>query len=52
MLFEHAAGYALFAVREVEEIGLLLPQVRDGTGRDGTGRDGGARGGPACRSGL
>lgn len=47
MLFEHAAGYALFAVREVEEIGLLLPQVRDGTGRDG-----GACGGPACRSGL
>uniref|UniRef100_A0A8D0G425 Nucleolar protein 56 n=1 Tax=Strix occidentalis caurina TaxID=311401 RepID=A0A8D0G425_STROC len=28
VLFEHAAGYALFAVREVEEIGLLLPQVR------------------------
>lgn len=27
VLFEHAAGYALFAVREVEEIGLLLPQV-------------------------
>ncbi|OXB52511.1 UNVERIFIED_CONTAM: hypothetical protein H355_006538, partial [Colinus virginianus] len=29
VLFEHAAGYALFAVREVEEIGLLLPQVED-----------------------
>lgn len=28
MLFEHAAGYALFAVKEVEEIGMLLPQVR------------------------
>ena len=28
VLFEHAAGYALFAVREVEEISLLLPQVR------------------------
>lgn len=27
VLFEHAAGYALFAVREVEEIGMLLPQV-------------------------
>ncbi|XP_030306367.1 nucleolar protein 56 [Calypte anna] len=27
VLFEHAAGYALFAVREVEEISLLLPQV-------------------------
>lgn len=40
VLFEHAAGYALFAVREVEEIGLLLPQVRDGTGRGGTGRGG------------
>ncbi|XP_064509745.1 nucleolar protein 56 [Pseudopipra pipra] len=29
VLFEHAAGYALFAVREVEEIGLQLPQVED-----------------------
>uniref|UniRef100_A0A8C5INL4 Nucleolar protein 56 n=1 Tax=Junco hyemalis TaxID=40217 RepID=A0A8C5INL4_JUNHY len=29
VLFEHAAGYALFAVREVEEIGLLLPQVEE-----------------------
>lgn len=28
MLFEHASGYALFAVKEVEEIGMLLPQVR------------------------
>ncbi|XP_062430840.1 nucleolar protein 56 isoform X2 [Rhea pennata] len=28
-LFEHAAGYALFAVREVEEISLLLPQVEE-----------------------
>lgn len=28
MLFEHAAGYALFVVKEVEEIGMLLPQVR------------------------
>ncbi|XP_073681200.1 nucleolar protein 56 [Garra rufa] len=27
VLFEHAAGYALFAVNEVEEIGMLLPQV-------------------------
>ncbi|XP_048391719.2 nucleolar protein 56 [Stegostoma tigrinum] len=27
VLFEHAAGYALLAVKEVEEIGLLLPQV-------------------------
>ncbi|KAJ3603344.1 hypothetical protein NHX12_031086 [Muraenolepis orangiensis] len=27
VLFEHAAGYALFAVKEVEEIGMLLPQV-------------------------
>ncbi|KAF5893978.1 retinol dehydrogenase 12-like, partial [Clarias magur] len=26
VLFEHAAGYALFAVKEVEEIGMLLPQ--------------------------
>uniref|UniRef100_A0A8C8S9R8 Nucleolar protein 56 n=1 Tax=Pelusios castaneus TaxID=367368 RepID=A0A8C8S9R8_9SAUR len=29
VLFEHAAGYALFAVREAEEIGLQLPQVED-----------------------
>uniref|UniRef100_A0A8C2PT39 Nucleolar protein 56 n=1 Tax=Cyprinus carpio TaxID=7962 RepID=A0A8C2PT39_CYPCA len=27
VLFEHAAGYALFAVKEVEDIGMLLPQV-------------------------
>lgn len=27
VLFEHAAGYALFAVQEVEEISMLLPQV-------------------------
>ncbi|XP_063781572.1 nucleolar protein 56-like [Pseudophryne corroboree] len=29
VLFEHAAGYALFAVREVEEVGMLLPQVEE-----------------------
>ncbi|GCC16566.1 hypothetical protein chiPu_0021400 [Chiloscyllium punctatum] len=27
VVFEHAAGYALLAIKEVEEIGLLLPQV-------------------------
>jgi len=27
ILFEHAAGYAVFRVREFEEIGMLLPQV-------------------------
>lgn len=27
MLFEHAVGYALLALKEVEEISLLLPQV-------------------------
>lgn len=27
MLFEHAAGYALFYVKEFEEVGMLLPQV-------------------------
>ncbi|KAJ8683796.1 hypothetical protein QAD02_019588 [Eretmocerus hayati] len=27
VLFEHAAGYALFSVREFEEVGMLLPQV-------------------------
>uniref|UniRef100_F7E7W2 Nucleolar protein 56 n=1 Tax=Xenopus tropicalis TaxID=8364 RepID=F7E7W2_XENTR len=29
VLFEHAAGYALFVVKEVEEIGLLIPQVEE-----------------------
>ncbi|KAM8939634.1 nucleolar protein 56 [Pelodytes ibericus] len=29
VLFEHAAGYALFAVKEVEEIGMLLPEVEE-----------------------
>ncbi|NP_957511.2 nucleolar protein 56 isoform 1 [Danio rerio] len=29
VLFEHAAGYALLAVKEVEEIGMLLPQVEE-----------------------
>ncbi|XP_069488522.1 nucleolar protein 56 [Ambystoma mexicanum] len=29
VLFEHAAGYALFAVSEVEEISMLLPQVEE-----------------------
>lgn len=27
VLFEHAAGYALFSVAEFEEIGMLLPQL-------------------------
>lgn len=27
MLFEHAAGYSLFRVREFEEAGVLLPQI-------------------------
>ncbi|XP_076751302.1 nop56 ribonucleoprotein [Xylocopa sonorina] len=27
ILFEHAAGYAVFTVREFEEVGMLLPQV-------------------------
>lgn len=31
MLFEHAAGYALFKVREFEEIGMNLPQVEAST---------------------
>ncbi|XP_053258237.1 LOW QUALITY PROTEIN: nucleolar protein 56 [Podarcis raffonei] len=29
VLFEHAAGYALFALRQVEEVALLLPQVEE-----------------------
>lgn len=27
MLFEHAAGYALFRVREFEDVGAFIPQV-------------------------
>ena len=27
VLFEHAAGYGIFKVKEFEEIGMLLPQV-------------------------
>lgn len=27
VLFEHASGYALFKVKEFEEVGMLLPQV-------------------------
>ncbi|XP_076246199.1 nop56 ribonucleoprotein [Calliopsis andreniformis] len=27
ILFEHAAGYAVFSVKEFEEVGMLLPQV-------------------------
>ncbi|KAL7302177.1 hypothetical protein TKK_0005400 [Trichogramma kaykai] len=27
VLYEHAAGYSLFSVREFEEVGVLLPQV-------------------------
>ncbi|XP_043263133.1 nucleolar protein 56 [Colletes gigas] len=27
VLFEHAAGYAVFAVKEFEEVGMLMPQV-------------------------
>lgn len=26
-MFEHAAGYAVFSVKEFEEVGMLLPQV-------------------------
>ena len=28
VLFEHAAGYAIFRCREVEDIGSLLPEVQ------------------------
>ena len=28
MLFEHAAGYAIFRCRDVEDIGSLLPEVQ------------------------
>lgn len=27
VLFEHAAGYAVFKVEEFEEVGMLLPQL-------------------------
>lgn len=32
VLFEHAVGYALLALKEVEEISLLLPQVGKAAG--------------------
>ena len=27
VLFEHASGYALFRVKEFEEVGMLLPEL-------------------------
>jgi hypothetical protein len=30
VLFEHASGYALFRVKEFEEVGTLLPEVEAG----------------------
>ncbi len=30
VLYEHAAGYAIFRCREVEDIGSLLPEVQEG----------------------
>lgn len=35
VLFEHAVGYALLALKEVEEISLLLPQVGKSSGLAG-----------------
>lgn len=35
VLFEHAVGYALLALKEVEEISLLLPQVNETGGLAG-----------------
>jgi len=29
ILYEHASGYALFRVREFEEIGMTIPQVEE-----------------------
>lgn len=29
ILYEHAAGYAVFSVKEFEEVGMLLPQVEE-----------------------
>ena len=29
MLFEHAAGYGLFKVKEFEDVGSFLPQVEE-----------------------
>ena len=30
ILYEHASGYALFKVKEFEEMGMLLPEVEKG----------------------
>ena len=32
VLFEHAAGYALFRLQEFEEIATFLPQVEESVG--------------------
>ena len=48
VLFEHAVGYALLALKEVEEISLLLPQVGGHCGlAGGSAAPWGARA-PAC----
>ena len=44
VLFEHAVGYALLALKEVEEISLLLPQVGGSGGLAGRATAPGAAG--------
>lgn len=48
VLFEHAVGYALLALKEVEEISLLLPQVGERSGLAGCAASPWAARGPAC----
>lgn len=48
VLFEHAVGYALLALKEVEEISLLLPQVGESGGLAGRAAILRAAGSPAC----
>ena len=48
VLFEHAVGYALLALKEVEEISLLLPQVGGRGGLAGGSAAPRAARAPAC----
>lgn len=48
VLFEHAVGYALLALKEVEEISLLLPQVGGHGGLAGGSAAPRAARAPAC----
>ena len=37
VLYEHAVGYTLFNVKEFEDIGSIIPEVRKENGKEGEG---------------